>query len=676
MATVSWVCNMKNLSIDIETYSSVDIRKSGLYKYVQSPDFQILLFAYKVDNEDVKIVDLTVRGQQIPHNIMVALLSDEVIKHAYNAAFEWYCLSKYLSLTSSQRDLWLRQWRCTMLHGMYLGYPAGLDALGKALNLPQDKRKMGVGKSLINYFCKPCKPTKSNGNRTRNMQHHEPEKWQIFKTYCIQDVVTENTILNKLSNFPVPDDVQKQWQLDMRMNAYGVRLDTELIDGALFCNDVITHELMDEAIELTGIENPKSVSQVKNWLEKEIGEDITSLSKADVQELKEKTVNQENVNRVLSIRQELGKSSVTKYETMSQCICEDDRARGLLQFYGANRTGRWAGRFIQVQNLPRNYIETLDIARKYVKEKNVEALKLLYGNVPDTLSQLIRTAFIPSEGNKLVVADFSAIEARVIAWLAGEQWRLNVFNTHGKIYEASASSMFGVPIEKIKKGNPEYALRAKGKVAELALGYQGSAGALVAMGALNMGLTEDELPDIVSRWRKSNPRIKDLWYSCENAALEVMRTGQSVGINKGIIFAREYDIANGLDFFTVRLPSGRKLYYPHPFLAENDFGKEALHYYGVSQQNKNFSEQSTYGGKLTENIVQAIARDCLAVTLTRLDAIGLRVVMHIHDEVVIDCPEWAVSAERACKLMGEPIEWAEGLPLKAAGFEGQYYMKD
>lgn len=667
---------MKNLSIDIETYSSVDIRKSGLYKYVQSPDFQILLFAYKVDNEDVKIVDLTVRGQQIPHNIMVALLSDEVIKHAYNAAFEWYCLSKYLSLTSSQRDLWLRQWRCTMLHGMYLGYPAGLDALGKALNLPQDKRKMGVGKSLINYFCKPCKPTKSNGNRTRNMQHHEPEKWQIFKTYCIQDVVTENTILNKLSNFPVPDDVQKQWQLDMRMNAYGVRLDTELIDGALFCNDVITHELMDEAIELTGIENPKSVSQVKNWLEKEIGEDITSLSKADVQELKEKTVNQENVNRVLSIRQELGKSSVTKYETMSQCICEDDRARGLLQFYGANRTGRWAGRFIQVQNLPRNYIETLDIARKYVKEKNVEALKLLYGNVPDTLSQLIRTAFIPSEGNKLVVADFSAIEARVIAWLAGEQWRLNVFNTHGKIYEASASSMFGVPIEKIKKGNPEYALRAKGKVAELALGYQGSAGALVAMGALNMGLTEDELPDIVSRWRKSNPRIKDLWYSCENAALEVMRTGQSVGINKGIIFAREYDIANGLDFFTVRLPSGRKLYYPHPFLAENDFGKEALHYYGVSQQNKNFSEQSTYGGKLTENIVQAIARDCLAVTLTRLDAIGLRVVMHIHDEVVIDCPEWAVSAERACKLMGEPIEWAEGLPLKAAGFEGQYYMKD
>lgn len=667
---------MKDLSIDIETYSSVDIKKSGLYKYVQSPDFQILLFAYKVDDEEVKIIDLTVRGQQIPHNIMVALLSDDVIKHAYNAAFEWYCLSKYLELTGAQRDLWLRQWRCTMLHGAYLGYPMGLAALGTALNLPQDKRKMGVGKSLINYFCKPCKPTKSNGNRARNLPQHEPEKWQIFKSYCIQDVVTENAILNKLSGFPVPDDIQEQWQLDMRMNAYGVKLDWELIDGALYCNDVITDELMNEAIELTGLENPKSVSQLKKWLETEIGEEVSSLNKADVQELKEKTVSQESVNRVLAIRQELGKSSVTKYKTMTDCICADNRARGLLQFYGANRTGRWAGRFVQVQNLPKNYIETLDIARKYVREKNVKALKLLYGNVPDTLSQLIRTAFIPSEDNKFVVADFSAIEARVIAWLAGEQWRLDVFNTHGKIYEASASSMFGVPIEKIKKGNPEYALRAKGKVAELALGYQGSAGALINMGALKMGLAEDELPDIVSRWRKANPRIKDLWYTCENAALQVMRTGAPVGINKGVIFSREFDIANGLDFFTVLLPSSRKLYYPHPFLAENDFGKEALHYYGVGQNNKKWSEQSTYGGKLTENIVQAIARDCLAVMLKRLDDIGLRVVMHVHDEVIIDCPKDAITQEKACELMGSPIPWAEGLPLKAAGFESQYYMKD
>lgn len=666
---------MKDLSIDIETYSSVDIRKSGLYKYVQSPDFQILLFAYKVDSEEVKIIDLTA-GEKISECIALALFDNTVTKHAYNAAFEWYCLSKYFMLKSDARNKWLEQWHCTMLHGMYLGYPAGLDALGTALKLPQDKRKMGVGKSLINYFCKPCKPIKNNGNRTRNLPQHEPEKWQLFKAYCMQDVVTENTILNMLSSFPVPDNVQEQWRLDIRINALGVRLDRELIEGALYCNDVITQELMNEAVNLTGLQNPKSVVQLKKWLEDETGEEISSLSKTDVQELKERTVSQENVNRVLSIRQELGKSSVTKYQTMTECICEDGRARGLLQFYGANRTGRWAGRFVQVQNLPRNYIETLDIARKYVKEKNVEAIKLLYGNVPDTLSQLIRTAFIPSENCKFVVADFSAIEARVIAWLAGEQWRLDVFNTHGKIYEASASSMFGVPIEKIKKGNPEYALRAKGKVAELALGYQGSAGALISMGALKMGLEENELPDIVSLWRKANPRIKDLWYTCENAALEVMRTGKPNEINKGIIFAREYNISNSLDFFTITLPSGRKLYYPHPFLAENDFGKDALHYYGVGQQNKKFSIQSTYGGKLTENIVQAVARDCLAETLKRLDDIGLKVVMHIHDEVVIDCPKWAVSQEKACEIMGQPISWAEGLPLKAAGFESQYYMKD
>lgn len=665
---------MKNLSIDIETYSSVDIKKSGLYKYVQSPDFQILLFAYKADNEPVHIIDLA-NGEKIPDDIVIALIDPLIIKHAYNAAFEWYCLSKWLNIEtdSAARNEWLKQWRCTMLHGMYLGYPAGLDALGAALNLPQDKRKMGIGKSLINYF---CKPTKTNGNRRRNLPQHEPEKWELFKTYCIQDVVTENTILNMLSAFPVPDEVQEQWRLDMRINAFGVKLDRELIDGALYCNDAITGELMNEAVMLTGLENPKSVSQLKKWLETETGEEISSLSKSDVQDLINKSLPQEKVNKVLSIRQELGKSSVTKYKTMTECICSDDRARGLLQFYGANRTGRWAGRFVQVQNLPRNYIETLDIARKYVKEKNIHALKLLYGNIPDTLSQLIRTAFIPSENNKFVVADFSAIEARVIAWLAGEQWRLDVFNTHGKIYEASASSMFGVPVERIKKGNPEYALRAKGKIAELALGYQGSAGALIAMGALKMGLSEDELPDIVLRWRKANPRIKDLWYTCENAALEVMKTGHSVGINKGIIFSREYDIKSGLDFFNILLPSGRKLYYPHPFLAENDFGKDALHYYGVGQQSKKFSKQSTYGGKLTENIVQAIARDCLAETLKRLDDIGLRVVMHIHDEVVIDCPKQEITQEDVCKIMGNPVSWAEGLPLKAAGFESQYYMKD
>lgn len=662
---------MRHLSIDIETYSGVDIKKSGLYKYVQSPDFQILLFAYRADDEPVKIIDLT--KESIPLEVQIALFKEEIVKHAYNAAFEWYCLSEHFNVRN--RTAWLSQWRCTMLHGLYLGYPSGLDALGAALDLPQDKRKMSVGKSLINYFCKPCKPTKSNGGRMRNLPEHEPEKWELFKQYCIQDVVTENTILRKLSAFPVPEQVQEQWRLDMRMNSYGVRLDRELIDGALYCDGIMTENLTEEAVKLTGLANPNSVAQLKCWLEKEIHEDIPGLSKETVAEMLDKD-HPAKVRRVLEIRREMGKSSVSKYQTMERCICSDDRARGLLQFYGANRTGRWAGRFVQVQNLPRNYIETLDIARKYVRSKNVTALKLLYGNVPDTLSQLIRTAFIPSVGNKFVVADFSAIEARVIAWLAGEQWRLDVFNTHGKIYEASASSMFGVPIDKIRKGNPEYALRAKGKVAELALGYQGSSGALINMGALNMGLSEDELPDIVSRWRKANPRIKDLWYSCENAALEVMNSGRPQGINKGIIFSREYDVMSGLDFFTIALPSGRKLYYPHPFLAENDFGKQALHYYGTSQQSGRWSVQSTYGGKLTENIVQAIARDCLAVTLERLDNAGLQVVMHIHDEAVIDCPKDSVTAEEACELMGQPIEWAEELPLKAAGFESDYYMKD
>ena len=663
---------MRHLSIDIETYSSVDIKKSGLYKYVQSPDFKILLFAYKIDDDPVKIIDLTI--SDIPLEIQLLMFNNNILKHAYNAAFEWYCLSKHFKIRNP--IAWLSQWRCTMLHGLYLGYPGGLDALGKALNISQDKQKLSVGKSLINYFCKPCAPTKSNGGRTRNLPCHEPEKWQLFKDYCIRDVESENTILNTLSNFPVPSEVQSQWEQDMRINAEGVRLDRQLIEGALYCDEIVTDELMDEAVGITGLENPKSVAQLKSWIEQQTGEYIKSLSKEDVSDLLAKKLPLKSVNRMLEIRQELGKSSVTKYRTMSECICSDGRARGLLQFYGANRTGRWAGRFVQVQNLPRNYIETLDIARKYVKEKNVPALRLLYGNIPDTLSQLIRTAFIPSEGNKLVVADFSAIEARVIAWLAGEQWRLEVFNTHGKIYEASASSMFGVPIEKIAKGNPEYSLRAKGKVAELALGYQGSAGALVQMGALKMGLTESELPDIVSRWRKANPRIKDLWYTCENAALEVMQTGRSTGINKGIIFSRECDISNGLDFFTITLPSGRKLFYPQPFLSENIFGKQALHYYGIGQQDKKWSVQSTYGGKLTENIVQAIARDCLAVTLKRLEDAGLQVVMHIHDEAVIDCPRDKISVEQACEIMGQPISWAEGLPLKAAGFEEDYYMKD
>lgn len=568
-----------------------------------------------------------------------------------------------------------------MVHGLYCGYTAGLDATGKAIGLPQDKQKLATGKALIRYFCVPCKPTRSNGNRTWNQPWHDPEKWKLFKEYCRQDVVTEHAILTRLKQFPMPEKEQKQWQMDILMNAYGVRVDTELIEGALYIDGISTQELTDEAIRLTGLLNPNSATQLVPWLnehsrKQETDPDVfQDIQKATVTGALEKPGDlPEEVLQMLRIRQQLGKTSIKKYVAMDTAKGEGDRVRGLTQYYGANRTGRWAGRLVQMQNLPRNYIKTLDYARKVVKAKNYEGLRLLYGNVPDTLSQLIRTAFIPSEGNKFVVADFSAIEARVIAWLAGEQWVNEVFATHGKIYEATASQMFGVPVDRIAKGNPEYALRQKGKVATLALGYQGGTSALIAMGALQMGLTEEELPDIVHRWRQANPRIRDLWYAVENAALSVMQTAQPQAIY-GLIFALEGDLVYGQSFLTVKLPSGRKLYYPKPFLKENQFGKLALHYYTVGQQSRKWEVASTYGGKMTENIVQAVARDCLAVTLERIAAKHLQVVFHVHDEVIIDAP-METTVDEICDLMAEPIPWAPGLILKGAGFESSYYMKD
>ena len=665
---------MNHISIDIETYSSVDIKKSGLYKYVQSDDFEILLFAYSFNNAPVRIVDLTA-GESISGYIIHLMFSPDCILHAYNAAFEWYCLSKYFGLSEDQRTQWLSKWHCTMLHGLYCGYPSGLAAVGDALGLPQDKRKMGIGKALINYFCKPCKPTASNGNRTRNLPRHSPDKWNIFKTYCMQDVVTEMSVENMLSAFPVSDEVQKQWELDQSINAYGVRLDLELVGGAIRCSEAITAKLMDEATAITGLDNPKSVAQLKKWLEDETDSEIESLSKASVAEMLGKDTPQENVKRVLQLRQELSKSSVKKYTAMENAVCADGRARGLIQFYGANRTGRWAGRLIQVQNLPRTYIETLSLARDFAKHGDVFMLQLTYGSVPDTLSQLIRTAFIPSDGNKFVVADFSAIEARVIAWLAGESWRQEVFATHGKIYEASASQMFHVPIERIKKGNPEYALRAKGKVAEHALVYQGSVGALISMGALSMGLSEDELPEIVNAWREANPRIKDLWYSMEQAALDTVRNFRP-NVVKCLTFRYEFDPVSNLQFMTITLPSGRKMFYPNPVILDNNFGKPAIHYMGQDGNSKKWGQLATYGGKLTENVVQAIARDCLAITLDRLDKAGYKTVMHIHDEAVIDCPLDRADLEAACELMRQPIPWAPGLILNADGFVGDYYKKE
>lgn len=657
---------MNHLSIDIETRSDIDIRAAGSYRYAQSKEFEILLFAYKADDEEVKIVDLK-QGERIPEGIVCALQDPDVIKHAYNAAFEWYCLNRAGYRTP------IGQWQCTMIHGLYCGYTAGLEATGKAIGLPQDKQKLTVGKALIRYFCCPQKATKSNGGRKYNDPVHDIDKWNLFKEYCKQDVVTENEIWKRVNLFPVPDSEWDLWRLDVKMNAFGVRVDRQLIDGALYIAAESEARLTEEAQAITRLDNPNSPAQLLNWLNDQLDVDVPDVRKETVADLLNMDI-PADVHRVLEIRQQLGKTSLKKYDTMEAAMGEGDRIRGISQFYGANRTGRWAGRLVQLQNLPRNYLETIDEARRLTIAKNYTGLKAVYGDVPDTLSQLIRTAFIPSEGRKFVVADFSAIEARVIAWLAGETWVNEVFATTGKIYEATASQMFGVPIDLIKKGNPEYALRQKGKVATLALGYQGGTGSLIAMNALKMGLTEEELPDIVSRWRQSNPRIVDLWYSIERAAVAAVQTCQQTSTH-GLIFSMESDLVYGQSFLTVLLPTGRKLFYPRAYLDMNRFDKLAIHYYTVGQQSQRWEVTSTYGGKLTENIVQAIARDCLAEVLRRLADRGLDFVFHVHDEVIVDAPQ-ELTVEDLCALMAEPIPWAPGLILKGAGFEGNYYKKD
>lgn len=660
-----------HMTVDIETYSSVDIKKAGLYKYVESPDFEVLLFAYSFDGAPVQVIDLA-SGEELPWNVRNALLSNGFTKHAYNAAFEWYCLSKYLGVTD--KNAWLRQWSCSMIHALYTGFPASLAAAGQALGLPQDKQKDRAGKALIRLFCTPAKATKANGMRTRILPQHEPEKWELFKEYNKQDVVTEMEIDRRLSVYPLPASEQRLWELDMKINAFGVNIDKELMNGALSMAAETTDSLLEEARQISGI-SPKSVSQLKNWLESETDEEIENLNKESVKELLHKDVFPAEVHRMLQIRQEIGKTSCKKYDTMKTAICSDGRVRGLLQFYGANRTGRWAGRLVQVQNLPKNYLRPIDLARALVKHNKTAMLRFTFGSVPDTLSQLIRTTFIPSPGCKFLVADFSAIEARVISWLAKENWRQEVFATHGKIYEASASSMFGVPIDLIKKGNPEYTLRQKGKVAELALGYQGGTQALIKMGALKGGLTEKELPDIVRRWRAANPRIVDLWHKVENAAIDTIKTGRVNGVN-GVLFSLTGDYTSGLSFLTITLPSGRQLFYCSPALRVNQFGKSTVTHMGLNQASKKWGVQETYGGKLVENIVQAIARDCLAVSMQRLHFNGYQIVMHIHDEVVIDCPEQYVDLDRACRIMGDPIDWAPGLLLRADGFITTYYKKD
>lgn len=654
---------MRHLNIDIETYSPNDI-SFGVYKYSESEEFEILLFSYAYDFGEVHVVDLA-SGEKIPDNVVLDLRRDEVIKHAYNAQFEITCLNR------AGYQTFVEQWRCTMIHGAYLGYPMGLAKLGKALGLPQDKLKDKAGAALIRYFSVPCKPTKKNGGRTRNLPKHDPDKWFAYGMYNMQDVVTEMECYRRLSAFPVPEEVEKQWQIDIRMNATGVGIDRQLVDGALTIDEENKKSLLEEAYELTGLSNPNSRNQLLDWLNSNTNLELEKLTKDSVAAAM--TDADDLAKKVLTIRKKLAKSSVSKYEMMASATGQDGRLRGTLQFYGANRTGRWAGRLLQVQNLPRNYITNLDIARDLVRASNRVGLGLLFGDVSDTLSQLIRTAIVAKEGYTLCVADFSAIEARVIAWLSGETWRQKVFAEGGDIYCASASSMFGVPV--VKHGVNGH-LRQKGKVAELALGYQGGVNALKAMGALDMGLTEEELPNIVELWRQASPKIKELWYTVEKAAVYTVTTGNPMTIDHGITFRLEVDPFYGYRYMTIELPSGRKLFYPDPHIKLNNFDKEAVHF--KTQLNNAWVTESTYGGKLVENITQAVARDCLALTLMRLYDNGLPAIMHIHDEAVIEVPkdeadEYLDIVEKTFAL---PIPWAEGLVLTAAGFTNDYYMKD
>ena len=642
---------MKHLSIDIETSSDVDIRKCGAFKYAESEAFRIMLLAYAFDDEPVEVIDLE-KGEEMPLFLLQALQDKEVIKHAYNATFEWLCLNR------AGYETPIEQWQCTMIHAMFLGFPAGLEATGEAVGLPEDKKKLAVGRQLIRYFCLgPYKP--------------DEDRWNLFKDYNKKDVEAERAIEKKLSSYLVPELEWERWRRDILMNSYGVGVDLELVTGALAIQEESVERLTEEAIQLTGLSNPNSPSQLLEWVNDQ-GIELKSIQKADVQEALSGDL-PGNVRRALEIRQQLGKTSVKKYDAILACVCKDERVRGISQFYGA-RTGRFSGRLVQMQNLPRNYLEPLEDVRELVKARNYETLDLIYPSIADTLSQLIRTAFVPKNGKKYVVADFSAIEARVIAWLAREDWVNQVFATHGRIYEATASQMFHVPIEKITKGNPEYALRQKGKVATLALGYQGGTNALISMGALSMGLSEEELPDIVTRWRNANKNIVRLWYKVGECALATTKDGRARTYN-GLIFRLEEDLNNGLRFLTIELPSKRKLFYCKPFVDMGRFGNEVLAFFSQNQTTKKWEKEQTFGGKLVENIVHAIARDCLCVTLDRIAVQNLQPVFHVHDEIIVEADD-SLSVEELCDIFAEPIPWANGLILKGAGFDGYFYKKD
>ena len=646
---------MKTLSIDIETYSSANLAKSGVYRYVESPDFEILLFGYSVDGGEVLVVDLA-NGEKLPSEIIDALTDEAVIKWAFNANFERVCLSRFFGLPTGEY-INSASWKCSMVWAATMGLPLSLEGVGLVLNL--DKQKLTEGKDLIKYFCQPCAPTKSNGQRTKNYPYHAPDKWSAFKKYNARDVETEMSIQEKLAKFPVPDSIWDEYHLDQEINDRGVALDMTLVQEAIAMDGRSRSELTTAMKHLTELDNPNSVQQMKQWLA-DNGMETDTLGKKVVVELL-KTAPPDLAD-VLSLRQQLAKSSVRKYQAMENAVCTDGRARGMFQFFGANRTGRWAGRLIQMQNLPQNHLEDLAEARSLVRSGDFDALEMLYEDVPDTLSQLIRTAFVPRAGSRLIVSDFSAIEARVIAWLAGEHWRQDVFAKGGDIYCASASQMFKVPVEKHGVNGH---LRQKGKIAELALGYGGSVGALKAMGALDMGLDEDELPPLVDAWRQANPHIVKFWWDVDKAAMEAVRHKRTNSTH-GITFSCQ----SGMLFIT--LPSGRRLAYVKPRIGENKFGGQCITYEGVGATKK-WERLDSYGPKFVENIVQATARDILCSAMQTLR--HCFIVMHVHDEIVIEADP-RMSQEAVCEQMGRTPSWAKGLLLRADGYETDFYKKD
>ena len=646
---------MKTLSIDLETYSSADIGKTGVYRYSESPDFEILLFGYSIDGAPVQLVDLTC-GERVPEEVRDALSDPSVTKWAFNASFERICLSRWLGLPSGTY-LEPDQWRCSMIWSAYLGLPLSLAGVGAVLKL--DKQKLHTGKDLIRYFCKPCRPTKKNGGRTRNLPRHDPGKWEQFKSYNLRDVETEMEIQKKLARFPVPEFVWDEYHLDQEINDRGIRVDMQMVENAIDVDGWSRFDLKTQLQDLTALENPNSVAQMKAWLTQH-GMEIESLGKKEVAAMLKDAP--PDMREALVLRQQLAKSSVKKYQAMQNCVCADGRAHGMFMFYGANRTGRFAGRLVQLQNLPQNHMDDLEQARALVRRADYDSLQLLYDSVPDVLSELIRTAFIPYEGGKFIVADFSAIEARIIAWMADEKWRLEVFKNGGDIYCASASQMFGVPVE--KHGINGH-LRQKGKIAELALGYGGSVGALKAMGALEMGIPEEELKPLVDAWRDANPNITELWWDVDRAVKEAvdLRTSSET---HGIQFVYESG------FLFICLPSGRRLAYVKPRIGENRFGGESVTYEGVGGTKK-WERLESYGPKFVENIVQALSRDILCYAMKTLRCCNI--VAHVHDEIIIEADP-KVSLEAICEQMGRTPPWAKGLILRADGYETPFYKKD